>query len=123
MKSQQDDPQRLLNKKTDNKRQKNPLLPLKNYLLLSKINEEKREVSNLSVERLERLYKVPKDVLITTKKEIPLPKDLKPNEMITLSVIRSSHETGTVKKLLHAPTLRLFAVKVPNNDVLLLKRL
>ena len=108
----QEDSQRVHNKKAESKKTKNPLLPLKNYLLLSKMNEEKREVSNVSVERLERLYKISKDSLIATKKEIPTPKDLKPNEMITLSVIRSSHETGTVKKLLHAPTLRLFAVKV-----------
>ena len=103
-----------VNKKTENKRHKNPLLPLKNYLLLTKYSEDKKDLSNISVDRLERLYKASKDVVSVsaTKKEVILQRELKSNEMITLSVIRSSHETGTVKKVLHAPTMRLFAVKV-----------
>ncbi len=88
------------------KKQKNPLLPLKNYLHLSKVNEEKKETDNYSLR--EKAYKMTKESLLL-KKEVREPK---PNEMITLSIIRSSHETGTVKKMLHAPTLQLFAVKV-----------
>jgi hypothetical protein len=102
-----------VNKKPENKRHKNPLLPLKNYLLLTKYSEDKKDLSNISVDRLERLYKASKDVVVSgSKKETAILKELKSNEMITLSVIRSSHETGTVKKVLHAPTMRLFAVKV-----------
>jgi len=101
-----------VNKKTENKRHKNPLLPLKNYLLLTKYSEDKKDLSNISVDRLERFYKASKDVVSATKKEAILQRELKSNEMITLNVIRSSHETGTVKKVLHAPTMRLFAVKV-----------
>ncbi|RYD73901.1 MAG: hypothetical protein EOP55_16190 [Sphingobacteriales bacterium] len=75
-----------------------------------------KDLSNISVDRLERFYKASKDVapaMSGPKKEASsLLRELKSNEMITLSVIRSSHETGTVKKVLHAPTMRLFAVKV-----------
>jgi len=111
-----------VHKKTDSKRHKNPLLPLKNYLLLTKYSEDKKDLSNISVDRLERLYKASKDVshhhaLSGPKKETSMMlRELKSNEMITLNVIRSSHETGTVKKVLHAPTMRLFAVKVLKLD-------
>lgn len=86
---------------------------MKNYLLLSKLNEDRTETNNISLEKLDKLYKAAKDNLVTKKDYLPNI-EIKPNEMVTLSVIKSSHETGTVKKLLHAPTLRLFAVKVIN---------
>jgi len=31
--------------------------------------------------------------------------------MITISVMKSAHESGVIKKMLHAPTLKLYAVK------------
>jgi hypothetical protein len=40
--------------------------------------------------------------------------------MITLSVLKGSRDTGTVKKVLHAPTLKLFVVKeepISNKEV------
>lgn len=35
---------------------------------------------------------------------------LKLEEMITLGIIKGSKNTGTVKKMLHAPTLKVFVV-------------
>ena len=42
---------------------------------------------------------------------------LKLNEMITINVVKSSHETGAVKRMLHAPTLKLYAIKVNSNNL------
>ena len=33
-------------------------------------------------------------------------------DLITLSILKDSHLSGSVKKMLHAPSLKLFAVKV-----------
>ena len=40
--------------------------------------------------------------------------------MITLAVMKTSRETGTVKKMLHAPTLNIFSIKeepIPNKEI------
>ena len=76
------------------------------------MNEDRKEVSNISLEKLDKLYKVTKDNLMLKKEGSTSAKTIKSNEMITLSVIKSSHETGTVKKMLHAPTFGLYAIKV-----------
>ena len=39
------------------------------------------------------------------------PSRVKLEEMITLAVLKSTHQSGTVKKMLHAPTLKLYNVK------------
>ena len=36
---------------------------------------------------------------------------VKLEEMITLSILKGTRNTGSVKKMLHAPTLKLYAVK------------
>lgn len=88
---------------------KNPLLPLKNYLLLSKISEELKEKGEVSEDKLEKLNKLQaENAHRNREKQIPL----KLSSMITLTIMKSSHESGCVKKMLHAPTLKLYAVKV-----------
>ena len=40
--------------------------------------------------------------------------------MITLGLMKSSHLTGSIKKMLHAPTLNIFTIKeepIPNKEV------
>ena len=39
------------------------------------------------------------------------------NELITISVIKSSHDSGAIRKMIHAPTLKMYAVKVNNSGV------
>ena len=95
-----------IKKKNEKKRHKNPLIPLKNYLLLSKINEEFKEKSEISLEKLEKFSRLQKEN--HSLRSYPL----KLNEMITINIMKSSHETGVVKRMLHGPTLKLYAVKV-----------
>ena len=99
----------IIKKKSEKKKHKNPLIPLKNYLLLSKINEELKEKSEISVEKLEKFSKLQKE---NHNHRSLQSYPLKLNEMITINVVKSSHETGAVKRMLHAPTLKLYAVKV-----------
>ena len=100
--------------KHEKKKHENPLLPLKNYILLSKISEELIEKGEVSEEKLEKLNKLQKENAHRRLKE---PVALKLSSMITLLIMKSSHESGCVKKMLHAPTLKLYAVKVNPNYI------
>jgi hypothetical protein len=96
------------------KSSRNPLLPLKNYLLISKQNEEAKEniFTEVVSDRLDTNYRSLKEnnpSLASVKREIRLPKV---SEMVTLGVIKPGNETGAVKKMIHAPTLKLYAIKV-----------
>lgn len=110
----------LLKKKHEGKKHKNPLLPLKNYLLLSKISEELIEKGEVSEDKLEKLNRLQKENAHRRHKE-PIP--LKLSSMITLLIMKSSHESGCVKKMLHAPTLKLYAVKVLNFFIVIFLRI
>lgn len=73
------------------------------------MNEEFKDKREIPIEKYEKPHK--------TQEENHHPKEhpnypLRLNEMITLSVMKSSHETGMIKKVIHAPTLKIFAVKV-----------
>ncbi len=90
----------------------NPLGPLREYMALPKARGEEVNTSfDLSVQRPRKPHRVYTETK-TSPKDVQAPKSLNLNEMVTLQIIKSSHETGVVKKMLHAPSLRLFAVKV-----------
>jgi hypothetical protein len=82
--------------------------------MISKHNEEAKEniFAEVSSERIDFNYRSLKEnnpSIVSTKKEVRLPKV---SEMVTLGVIKPGNETGAVKKMIHAPTLKLYAVKV-----------
>jgi hypothetical protein len=74
------------------------------------LNEEMKDKMDAPIDRIEKAYKHENPSLKDTKDPVSFP--LRLNEMITLSVMKSSHETGIIKKVIHAPTLKMFAVKV-----------
>jgi hypothetical protein len=63
--------------------------------LATKLNDEIKEIQDMSMDK----------VLLKNKSL------LKINECITLEVIKRGHNTGTVKKMLHVPTLQLICVR------------
>jgi hypothetical protein len=98
--------------KQERKSSRNPLIPLKNFMILSKMDEEFREQSNISIDKLEKIYRIHKDHHVQTTRRGHINLDIKLNELVTLSMMKSAHATGSIRKMIHAPTLRLFAVKV-----------
>ncbi len=110
-------PESKLLKNLDQKKgSRNPLLPLRNYLILSKMTDDIRENSReTSLERLDKIIKSHKENnfnSINTQRKESYTECFKLSEMITLGLLSSGSESGTVKKMIHAPTLRMFAVKV-----------
>ena len=96
-------------KKHSKKRDKDPLLPLKNYLQIVKISDELKEKGEVSEDKMQKLDKLQRgNAHLKSRESLPL----KLSSMITLTLLKSSHESGSVKKMLHAPTLRLYAIKV-----------
>ena len=90
-------------------------------MALSKPNEEASIYFDIVSEKPRKLYRIQKENK-TSRKSFSLPKSFNLSEMVTLQIIKSSHETGVVKKMLHAPTLKLFAVKVDTlNDKITIK--
>lgn len=98
------------NFKEDKHRTGDPLGPLKDYMLLSK-PDDANVYFDLALDKPRKLYRLHKEVKIS-RKDVVAPKQLSLSEMITLQIIKSSHETGVVKKMIHGPTLKLYAVKV-----------
>jgi hypothetical protein len=97
-------------KQEKSKKPKNhPLLVIKNYIMSTKLDEGFKEKGDVAIDKLEKVYKNLNQPSHREKvSQIPL----KLNDLITINVMKSSHETGSIKKVLHAPTLKLFAVKV-----------
>jgi len=79
-------------------------------MALPKSKEEVNTSFDLSVQKPRKPHRVYTETR-QSPKDAQAPKSLNLNEMVTLQIIKSSHETGVVKKMLHAPSLRLFAVK------------
>jgi len=97
-------------KQEKGKKPKNhPLLVIKNYIMSTKLDEGFKDKGEVPIDKLEKVYK---NLNQHSHRESSTQLSLKLNEMITISVMKSSHETGSIKKVLHAPTLKLFAVKV-----------
>lgn len=63
-----------------------------------KINEDLKEMNDISIDKLKNQFK-------------PVNNNIKINECITLEVIKRGHHTGTIKKMLHVPTLKLICVR------------
>ena len=92
-----------------------PLRELREYIALPKAKGEEVNASfDLSVQKPRKPHRVYTETK-QSPKDVQAPKSLNLNEMVTLQIIKSSHATGVVKKMLHAPSLRLFAVKVSSN--------
>lgn len=88
----------------------NPLLVVKSYFKSINQDEPFKDQGDVPVEKIEKVFKNLNQPNSHRDKITKIP--LKLNEMITINVMKSSHETGSIKKVLHAPTLKLFAVKV-----------
>lgn len=101
---------------------KNPLLPLKNYMInYSKASEEINEVPEFAIEKFSKYiskgYKPGNEL---SQSILQIGSMLKLEEMITLGIMKGSRENSVVKKVLHAPTLQLYTVKeepIHNKDV------
>lgn len=80
--------------------------------MLSKPTDEAHSFFTSALDKpRKKIIRVSKDPKIS-KKDLSVPKPINLSEMVTLQIIKSSHETGVVKKMIHAPTLKLYAVKV-----------
>eukprot|EP01017_Pseudomicrothorax_dubius_P044396 TRINITY_DN7499_c0_g3_i1.p1 TRINITY_DN7499_c0_g3~~TRINITY_DN7499_c0_g3_i1.p1 ORF type:complete len:743 (+),score=107.15 TRINITY_DN7499_c0_g3_i1:42-2270(+) len=92
---------------------KNPILPLKKYLLLSKISDD--APLNVHSHMLDPNLEEAVQKLVSNQSsgniKFLINSSIKLEEMITLALIKSSRVTGAVKKMLHAPTLKLYAMK------------
>lgn len=79
---------------------------------MSKQNEEGKEniFTDFTSDR-DRNYRSLKEnnPIATVRKELQLPKV---SEMVTIGIIKPGDETGAIKKMIHAPTLKIYAVKV-----------
>ena len=63
--------------------------------IASKFNQGLKDIPDISIDRFK--YKLGADIKI--------------NECITLEVIKRGHRTGTVKKMLHAPSMKVICVR------------
>jgi len=88
--------------------------------MLSKPRDEANLSFDLGIEKPRKSYRVLKENK-AQKKNPTLSKPLSLSDMVTLQIIKSFHETGVVKKMIHAPTLKLFAVKVIKTNKILFK--
>lgn len=104
-----------INNNNDGKisRERNPLLPLKRYLILSKkngtdANEQmgfSGQGSELDIDVIQKLRSKQTEMKHLVNSPFKL------EEMLTLSLLKSTRYSGSVKKMLHVPTLRLMAIK------------
>ena len=78
------------------------------------MNEEKRDFSfDLNNAELEKKIEKLNEMIQKNVNMQPLINNsIKLEEMITLGLMKGTRKTGPVKKMLHAPTLKLYAVKV-----------
>lgn len=77
----------------------NPLATYQKYLKIKSKFSEQIQQKDLSLNK----YKT-----FSTKQPSSL---IKITDCITLQVIKRGHNTGTIKKMLHVPTLKLFCVR------------
>lgn len=84
-------------KKKETGENRNPLIPFRKYMIIAnKFTEDLNQ--DLSLEK----FKIPPRFSH---------QNLKLNECVTLEVVKRGHNTGTVKKMLHVPSMRLACVR------------
>lgn len=100
-----------MKQKTNGRKEKYPLVPLKNYLLLTKLNEVLHKSDDSFRQKIDKVYRTHQGGESFFKKPLQT-ENIKLNEMITLGTVKPSYGSGVVKKMLHAPTLKILCVKV-----------
>lgn len=96
---------------------RNPLLPLKRYLMYSRLNASEAGDNQTTIDpqfdEMIQKYSGHGNAaphLGGDQKHL-INSGMKLEEMLTISILKSGRYSGSVKKMLHVPTLRLYAVK------------
>ena len=78
---------------------------------MTKMNEGVFKSDDFFKQNLDKVYKTHQGSYSFMPK-LRQPESLNLTEMITLGTLKPSYGSGVVKKMLHAPTLKLYTVKV-----------